>query len=36
VADWCVFGDESGTLKFNLKASRYFILTTPKKRDLTA
>jgi hypothetical protein len=28
VPEWCVFGDEAGNLKFNPKASPYFILTT--------
>lgn len=34
--DWHVFGDESGTLQFDPKASRYFILTTVTIPDYSA
>jgi hypothetical protein len=35
VTEWHVFGDEAGNLKFNTKASRYFILTTVTLGDFT-
>jgi hypothetical protein len=33
MVEWHVFGDEAGTLRFNAKASRFFILTTVALRD---
>ena len=36
MAEWHVFGDEAGTLQFNPKASRYFILTTITVPDYSA